>query len=154
MRKKLHQDVFIGFGCEAFCLLVIWLNSSLPRNAKMMPNVLCWLMMALAVYIIYDGLKKSKLPEEEQGEKAFNKDAFKIPLITWGLVVLYFVLFYAVGYYIATGIMLIVLMRFMKATSWKTILLITTAYLLVIYFGFVRLLGVSVDGLGMLGNLL
>lgn len=50
--------------------------------------------------------------------------------------------------------MIAVFMRFMKQTSWKRILLIDAGYLIVIYFGFVRLLGVSLNSLGLLERLL
>lgn len=50
--------------------------------------------------------------------------------------------------------MIIVLMRFMKRTSWPVIIAIDVIYLLLIYFVFVRMLGVSVDDFGLLGKLL
>lgn len=78
----------------------------------------------------------------------------KTPLITWGIVLAYVLLFYFVGYFVATAIIIPVLMRFMKQTSWKLILAIDVGYLLVIYFVFARMLNVSVDGFGLLGQLL
>ncbi len=126
----------------------------LPSDAAMMPRLLGGMLTLLSFLILYHGLRKSRLPAEEQGARALTVDALKIPLITWGLVVLYFVLFLVIGYLPATGIMIVALMRFMKQTSWRTILIIDVAYLLLIYFVFVRMLNVSVDSLGMLGRLL
>lgn len=154
MKKQLHQDVFIGFFCLALCLLIFALNMNLAADAAMMPRLLAGMLVLLSILIIYHGLRKSKLPAEEQGPKALTVDALKIPLITWGLVVLYFALFALVGYLLATGIMIVVLMRYMKQTSWRVIIAIDVIYLLLIYFVFVRMLNVSVDGFGILGRLL
>lgn len=154
MKKQLHQDVYIGLACLAVCLLIFALNSSLPSDAAMMPRLLAGMLTILSVLIIYRGLQKSKLSVEAQGAKALTADALKIPLITWSLVALYFILFVAAGYFLSTGVMIVVLMRFMKRTSWPVIIAIDIIYLLLIYFVFVRMLSVPVDGFGMLGQLL
>lgn len=151
--KYIHQDVFIGIVCLVFCFLFYSLNMSLPADAALMPKFLSVLLMCLSVCIIISGLKKSKLPEDKR-EKGLTWDSFKIPFIAWGIVLGYAVLFYVVGYYIATGIMIAVFMRFMKQTSWKRILLIDACYLIIIYFGFVRLLGVSLNSFGLLGQMI
>lgn len=155
MKKKyIHQDVYVGATCLVVCFLFYSLNMSLPSDAALMPKLLCVLLMVLSVCIIASGLKKSKVPEEEREEPGLTWDAIKVPLMAWGIVLAYAVLFYLVGYYIATGIMIIAFMRFMKQASWKRILLIDAGYLIVIYFGFVRLLGVSLNSLGLLERLL
>lgn len=153
MKKQIHQDVYVGFVCLAICLAIFALNMDIPADAALMPRMMAGLLTLLALLIIYQGIRKSKAPAEEQ-KKLLTWDGLKIPLITWGLVLLYVVLFNLVGYFVATGIMIIVLMRFMKQSSWKLILAIDIGYLLVIYFAFVRMLGVSVDGFGVLGRLL
>ena len=152
-KKQIHRDVFVGFFCLALCLLIYLMNNSLPADAAMMPKLLDGMLVVLSILIIYHGLRKSRLPVEERG-KALTWDDWKIPLITWGLVVVYVALFWATGYLIATGIMLIVLMRFMKQTSWPVILGIDVVYLLIMYFVFAKMLNVSIDNLGMLGRLL
>lgn len=152
MKKQIHQDVFVGFFCLAICLAIFMLTASLPFDAAMMPRLLASLMVLLAIVIIYQGLEKSKAPAEEQ-KKLLTWDGLKIPLITWGLVFVYVVLFNVAGYFISTGIMIIVLMRFMKQTSWKLIIGIDVVYLLLMYFVFVRMLHVSADGFGMLGRI-
>ncbi len=154
MKKQLHQDVYIGFASLALCLLAFALNMKLSYDAAMMPRLLGSMLSILAVLIIYQGLRKSRLPVERQGKKALTVDALKIPMITWCLVVLYFVLFVAFGYFVATGIIIVLLMRFMKRTAWPVIIAIDVVYLLLIYFVFVRMLGVPVAGFGMLGRLL
>lgn len=154
MKKQLHQDVYIGFVCLAICLLIFALNMNLHSDAAMMPRLLGGMLAILSILIIYHGLNKSRLPAEKQGSKALTVDALKIPLITWGLVILYYVLFNIVGYFVATAIMIVTLIRFMKRTSWPVIISIDAVYLLVMYFVFVRMLNVSVDNFGMIGRLL
>lgn len=153
MKKQIHQDVFIGFLCLALCLLFFALNMSLPTDAALMPKLLDALLTVLSFCIIYQGLQKSKLPTEKQN-KLITCDGIKIPMITWCLVATYVLLFMLVGYFIATAIMIPCLMRFMKQTSWKLIISIDAVYLLIIYFVFVRMLGVSIDGFGLLSRLL
>lgn len=152
-KKRIHQDVFVGFFCLALCLLIYVLNNGLPADAAMMPKLLDGLLVIFSVLIIYHGLRKSRLPAGEQG-KGLTWDDWKIPVITWGLVVVYVGLFYLIGYLAATGIMLIVLMRFMKRTSWPVILGIDVVYVLIMYFVFAKMLNVSIDNLGLLGRLL
>lgn len=155
MKKKyVHQDVYIGAVCLVVCFLFYALNLPLPADAALMPKLLCVMLMALSVCIIGSGLKKSKAPEGEREAPGLTWDAVKVPMIAWGIVLAYALLFYLAGYYIATGIMIVVFMRFMKQTSWKRILLINAGYLIVIYFGFVRLLGVSLNSFGLLERLL
>lgn len=151
MKKQVHQDVFIGIVCLGLCVLIYALNTSLPRDAALMPMLLDGMLAVLSVLIIHQGIVKSKAPVEKQ-KKLLTWDGLKIPLITWGLVGLYLALFYFVGYFIATAVMIPVLMRFMKQTSWKLILLIDACYLVVIYAVFVRMLGVAIDGFGILSR--
>lgn len=155
MKKRyIHQDVYVGFICFAVCLLIYSLNMSLSSDAALMPKLLCVMLMILSVCIVGSGIKKSKLPEDQREKPGLTWDAVKIPLVAWGIVLGYALLFYLIGYYIATAIMLVVFMRFMKQTSWKQILLIDAGYLIVIYFGFVKLLGVSLNSFGLLERLL
>ena len=149
-KKRIHQDVFVGFFCLALCLLIYVLNNGLPAAAAMMPKLLDGMLVVLSVLIIYHGLRKSKNQEKAD---TMTWDDWKIPVITWGLVVVYIALFYLIGYLPATGIMLVVLMRFMKRTSWPVILGIDVAYLLIMYFVFARMLNVNIDNLGMLARL-
>ena len=143
----------MGFFCLALCLLIYVLNNGLPADAAMMPKLLVRLLVVLSVLIIYQVLRKSRLSAEGQG-KSLTWDDWKIPVITWGLVVVYVGLFYLIGYLPATGIMLVLLMRFLKRTSWPVILGIDVVYLLIMYFVFAKMLNVNIDNLGALGRLL
>ena len=67
-KKRIHQDVFVGFFCLALCLLIYVLNNGLPADAAMMPKLLDGLLVVLSVLIIYHGLRKSRLSAEGQGK--------------------------------------------------------------------------------------
>ena len=152
-KKAIHQDVFIGFFCLILCGLIYALNRDLPSDAALMPKLLDGMLAILSVLIINQGLQKSKAPAEQQ-KKLLVWEDFKVPMITWGIVALYVVLFYVAGYFVATAVIIPLLMRYMKLSNWKLIIAIDVGYLLVIYFVFVRMLGVSIDGFGLLSKLL
>ncbi len=155
MKKEIHQDVYIGIACAALCVVIFFMNHDLPGGAGSMPLLLDAILAVLSVVIFIGGLKKSKLPAEERKNetKAFTLDAIKIPFIFWLIVAGYVALFYFAGYFIATGVMMIVMMVFMKRRDWKTLLIIDVIYLIIMYFVFVKMLGVNIDGFGLLGRL-
>ncbi len=150
---RLHQDVYIGIVCLASCAFFWALNSSLPTSPAMMPRILVCVLAVLSVMIIQQGLRRSSHSADGQ-DKPLTWDSLKIPLVTWGLTSVYAILFYLIGYFAATAVMLIVLMRFMKRTSWPVILTIDGVYILIMYCVFVKMLEVHIDNLGLLGSLL
>lgn len=154
MKKTIHQDVYIGIICILLCAAIFFMNIGLEGGAGTMPLLLDAILAILSILILGHGLKKSKLPADEQGKKYITADGVKIPLMTWGIVVVYIALFYLVGFYIATAVTLPALMIFMKQKNWKIILIIDVIFLLCIYFVFDHTLGVAIDGFGLLGHLL
>lgn len=153
MKKSIHQDVYIGIVCLLLCAAIFFMNFGLGGGAGTMPLLLDAILAVLSVLILLHGIRKSKLGDDQQGKKYLTVDALKIPIITWGFVVLYVVLFYLVGFYIATAILLPGLMLFMKQRNWLVIVIIDVVFLLCIYFVFDRTLGVAIDGFGMLSYL-
>lgn len=154
MKKQIHQDVYIGILCLIFCAAVFYLNYGLNGGAGTMPLLLDALLTVLSLGILAGGLKKSKLPADEQGKKAITLDVVKAPFFAWLLICAYVGLFYLIGYLISTAVMLLVLMVFMKQRSWKTMIAIDVVYIAVTYFVFVRLLSVNIGSFGLLGRLL
>lgn len=152
-KKHIHQDVYIGIVGLLLCGIVWAINSGLPTDAGMMPRLLDGILVLLSAIILIQGLQKSKLPEDQQGKKAFTVDAVKIPLITWLLVCAYILLFFFAGYFISTAVMLIVFMIYMKQKNIKVIVAITVIYLLIVYVVFVRMLSVNIAGFGLLGRM-
>jgi len=153
-KNKLHQDVFVGIAALIFVAWVLFLNRKLPLGSALMPLLLCGLLAVLGVIIIIQGLKKSSSGRPEDMKELLNEDILKVPLIAWLFVLGYVLLFFFVGYFIATAVMLVALMRYMKRTDWKMIIAITVIYLLFMYFVFVRQFGLPLFNLGQLGRML
>ena len=153
-KKKLHQDVFVGIAALIFVAWVLFLNRKLPIGSALMPLLLCGLLAVLGIIIIIQGLKKSASGRPEDMKVLLNEDILKVPLIAWLFVLGYVLLFFFVGYFIATAVMLVALMRYMKRTDWKMIIAITVIYLLFMYFVFVRQFGLPLFNLGQLGTML
>lgn len=153
-KKKMHQDVFVGIGALIFVAWVLFLNRKLPMGSKLMPLLLCGLLAVLGVLILLQGLKKTASGKPEEMKELLNEDILKVPLIAWLFVLGYVLLFFSLGYFIATGVMLVALMRYMKRTDWKMIILITVIYLLFMYFVFVKQFGLPIFNLGQLGRMM
>lgn len=153
MKKQIHQDVYIGIVCLIFCIWVFFMNFGLGGGASIMPLLLDALLAAFSVVILISGLKKSKISGEKE-KKFLTADVLKYPLIAWGLICCYVLLFYLTGYLVATGIMLMVLMAFMKQRNWKVMIAIDVVWLVIVYVVFIHFLNISVDGFGLLGRML
>ena len=153
-KKKLHQDVFVGIAALIFVAWVLFLNRQLPVSSKLMPLLLCGLLAFLGVMIILQGLKKSASGDPEEMKELLNEDILKVPLTAWLFVLGYVLLFLFLGYFVATPVMLIALMRYMKRTDWKMIIAITVVYLLFMYFVFVRQFGLPLLNFGQLGRMM
>ncbi len=156
MERKLHQNVYISIPIFLFCGFVMVINRGLDKNTAMMPYMLTAFLAALGIVILLDGLKQTaKARSEGQEIKPYlTWGGIKYPLMTFVLVACYAVLFWFAGYFVATPVMVVALMRFMKMTSWKTILLIVLCYIVFIYFFFVGQMHVSIDNWGWIGTYL
>ena len=77
----------------------------------------------------------------------------KEPLLAYAICLAYLALFWWLGYFASTPIFLIALMRYLKAGSWKKIIIITIIYTVIIYIMFVPVLGLPIHRVGLLGDL-
>lgn len=155
MKQKLHRDVYIGtfllILCAAF-LIYGWVTIR-ANDAKLLPCALLAAMCALSVSIIVKGMNASKESSDGSYEYTYTLKDVKEPLIAYLLCFGYLALFWWLGYFAATPIFLIVLMRYLKAGSWKKIILVTLIYTVVIYITFVPVLGLPIHRVGLLGGL-
>lgn len=154
MKKQIHQDVYIGIVGLLFCAWVFYMNFGLKSGAGVMPLLLDGLLAVFSVIILAGGLKKSSLSAQEQGKKFLTVDVLKYPLIAWGMICVYVLLFYLLGYLVSTGIMLLALMFFLKQRDWKIMIAIDVVWLVIVYVVFINLLSVNVGGFGLLGRML
>jgi hypothetical protein len=108
--------------------------------------------MILGLLILVDGIKKTR--SSQSFDKFLTIEILKVPMSTYLYIALYVLLFRMVGYFIATTVFLIAMIRHFKEKSWKRIILVCLLYLGIIYLVFVRQLNVSVDNLGAIGTFL
>ena len=151
--KKIHQDVWCG--CILLALVAFAFATSrgfarFDARSIVMPYIAMAIITLLALIIIIQGIQKSveAAKKNEVPKQFFTLQNMKIPMITFGIIAAYILLFHYVGYMIATALFLVALMWFFKMRNWKTILAIVIVYLLIVYFGFYRGLHVNVFNLG------
>lgn len=149
--KGLHQDVWIGVVILILCGVIFGINSGLNSSTGMMPRLLGGIMALLGALIILEGIRKTKAAEGAM-EKMISCSSLKVPLSAYLYIVGYIILFRAAGYFIATPVFLLSLMKHFGVKSRKLPALVTVVYLAVIYLVFVKKLNVSVDNFGLIGN--
>lgn len=156
MKRELHRDIYIGvfllIVCAAF-LIYGWVSIAAP-DARSLPCFLLAVMCLLSVSIIVKGIRATKEAEEGTSfQYSYTIKDVKEPLIAYGMCLAYLALFWWLGYFAATPVFLIALMRYLKAGSWKKIILITLIYTAIIYITFVPVLGLPIHRVGILGDL-
>ncbi len=153
-KKKNHQDIYVGIGSLIFVAWVLFLVRKLPFDSALMTYLLCGLLAVLGTLILIGGIRKTAAQKPEEMKPLLDKDGIQVPFTAWLFVLGYVLLFYLIGYFLATLIMLIALMRYMKRTDWKMIIAITVIYLVFIYAVFVKQFGLPLSNFGMIGNML
>lgn len=142
MKKTIHSDVFVGIGLELLCAFFFFYGKSLPSAAKLFPNILLAFIAILSVFVIAEGVKKTKQMNTGEAIASISWDEIRFPLLTFGFSIIYYLLFRYVGYFIATPILLIGLMIFFRIRNWKALIFIPVGYLVFTYVLFVWQLGV------------
>lgn len=152
-KTKIHQDVYIGLFCLALVAWFFFLTRDLPFDSAFMPRMLSGLLGILALVLTIKGFQKSRSQENSDSKAYITADVIKVPFITWLFVAGYVALFLIAGYFVATAVMLVCLMRYMKRTSWKAIIAIVVIYLALVYIFFVKQFGLNLLNLGLIGKL-
>jgi len=142
LKRKIHSDVFVGICIAIICVFFLAYGASLPVEAKLFPDILLFLILFLDIFVVLEGIKKSKLMMGGASVKDISWNEIKFPLVVFLITVLYCGIFYYFGYFIATPLLLVGLMLFFKVRNWKMLLLIPIGYLLFTYVLFVWQLGV------------
>lgn len=142
--KNIHQDVYISVVIYTVLIFLYTVALKLPKDSAIFPKMLIFLFAILNTAIFITAIKKTKLMmSASNGEiNTINWKTIKTPLIVFLISFLYIVILKFTNYFIATFIFMIVLMKFYKIKSWKTILLTTIIFNVIIYFGFVKMLNV------------
>lgn len=142
LKGKIHSDIFAGICIAAICLFFYIYGMALPTDAKLFPDILLLLILFLDIFVILEGVRKSRRMSNGETVKDISWNEIKYPLLVFLIVVAYCALFYYAGYFIATPILLIGLMLFFKVRSWKVLILLPVGYLVFTYLLFVWQLNV------------
>ncbi len=146
MKIKVHQDVYIGIGIIIFCAAFFIKTTKLPSGAAIFPVMTLGMLALLACWIVWDGFRKTKA--EKNNDNTISLSKLKVPFITFLFISGYIALFSLTGYFIATIVFMVLLMRYFRMKSWKQILLISTGFIFIIYLMFVKQLNVPVLNFG------
>ena len=148
-----HQDIYIGIVILVLCAFFAYLSLQLDMGSATMPLILLAVMAFLGVIIFFDGIKKTRSASPENPVKPFlTFENLKVPFLMLVQIGIYIFLFFAVGYYIATGVFLIASMCYLKQKSWFLMIVITACFIAFTYFFLVMQLNISIEPLGWLGT--
>lgn len=142
--KNVHQDVFISIIVYLTLGFLFIVSLKIKGDSGLFPRLVIGGLTLLNSILLFRGIKKTK--EAKVNETDVNNtiiiEDIKWPLIVLFVTVAYVVLFNYTNFFIASTIFLIGLMKLYKMKSWKTILLVTFAFNVFIYLGFVLALKV------------
>lgn len=142
MKNKIHSDVYVGIFLEALCAFFFFYGKKLPKDAKAFPYIVLFLIAVLSVFVIIEGIRKTREANGGKAVKDINWKTIRYPLLTLAVSVVYYFLFRYTGYFIATPILLAGLMLIFGIRNWKPLVFITVGYLVFTYIIFVWQLGV------------
>lgn len=153
MKKQLHRDVYAGIALTIFCAAVFSLALDIQSGANYLPLGLSAFMGVMSVMILVGGIKETKNADSEHPFKYDTTwNDMKKPIIVYMIVTAYFFAFQIFGYFTATPIFLIVLQKYLKAGSWKRILIVTLGYMIFTYVLFVSILSLPIYRVGIFGK--
>ena len=135
-------DIGVVAFIYAVCALFLVMTLQLPKAAQTYPLVIIILLAALTTLYVAQmvcGAKKSGVTTGLEDFEGFLPKQF-FPIL--GMVVLYLVIMYFAGFYIATMAFMVVCLLFLKVPKWQ-ILLSTAVILALVYCAFTLFLKVK-----------
>ncbi len=138
MKLKLHQDIYISGVILLLIAGVFYLSLGFSGDSAVFPRMLAGGMTVLNLFILAGGIKKTREMNPELDKEAMVRFAdVKMPLVVFGFIVIYAVLFNYLGYFIATPLFMLGLMCFYRFRKWKAIILLICFFHLFIWVLFV-----------------
>lgn len=135
-------DIGVVAFIYAVCALFLVMTLQLPKAAQTYPLFIIILLAALTTLYVVQmvrGAKKSGVTTGLEDFESFLPKQF-FPIL--GMVVLYLVIMYFAGFYIATLAFMVVCLLFLKVPKWQ-ILLSTAVILALVYCAFTLFLKVK-----------
>ncbi|WP_180994066.1 tripartite tricarboxylate transporter TctB family protein [Bacillus sp. Marseille-P3661] len=149
MSGKVHHDVFIGIVIILLSIVLYTKTFEFIGEAALFPRALLILFAIFAVYLIYNGLKKTKQMREgveviyDGEEEQLTFSLIASPMCTLGIVIVYVALINIIGFFPSTILFIISFLWYMGVKNWKVYLVTSIGLNLFIYILFVLQLNVQ-----------
>jgi len=142
--KNIHQDVFISIVIFLSLGFLFMVSLNIKGDSGLFPRLVIGGLALLNTVLLFRGLMKTKEANanNREVENTINLETIKWPLIVLAVSVVYVAIFNFTNFFVASTVFLIGLMKLYKMKSWKTIILVTLAFNIFIYLGFVLALNV------------
>ena len=144
--RCLHEmkktDIGVVVFMYAVCALFLGLTLQLPAAAQTYPLFIIILLAALTTLYVAQMLRAAKKSGVTSGLEDFEGFLPRQFFPILGMVVLYLVVMYFAGFYIATLVFMVVCLLFLKVPKWQ-ILLSTAVILVLVYCAFTLFLKVK-----------
>lgn len=141
--KMKKTDIGVVVIMYAVCAFFYSMTVKLSEESQTYPTFTIALLFGLTtLYLVQMLFKAKKYGVENDRSKVF--DGF-LPLqffVCVGLVVLYLVMMYFVGFYISTVIFMLAVLLFLKVPV-KHVIIVVVAIILLVYLAFTQFLGVK-----------
>ena len=138
MKLKVHQDVYVSLVVLIPAIYFLVKSLEFPFEASLYPVILIGMILFFNLFILFGGLRKTKLLQSGGSVKQFIKwDIIRKPLIVFGFMTVYVILFDVLNYFIATPLLMVLLMLYFKVRDWKTLVFVPVGYLVFTYVCFV-----------------
>ena len=139
MRKT---DIGVVAFIYAVCVLFLVMTLRLPAAAQTYPLFIIIMLAALTTLYVAQMLRAAKKSGVTSGLEDFEGFLPRQFFPILGMVVLYLVIMYFAGFYIATMAFMVVCLLFLKVPKWQ-ILLSTAVILVLVYCAFTLFLKVK-----------
>lgn len=142
-KRRINNDVFIGIGLMVVSGFFLWQSMGMHPGAARFPRVIFTLCLILSALVALSGVRKTINPALTTKEDyALTWDSTKIPLVVFGMFVVYLLLINFIGFFIATSIFIPAFMFTFGARRIIPLVAITVVVNLFVYGVFVQLLNV------------
>ena len=135
-------DIGVVAFIYAVCVLFLVMTLRLPAAAQTYPLFIIIMLAALTTLYVAQMLRAAKKSGVTSGLEDFEGFLPRQFFPILGMVVLYLVVMYFAGFYIATLVFMVVCLLFLKVPKWQ-ILLSTAVILVLVYCAFTLFLKVK-----------
>lgn len=122
VKKYLNSDIVIGILIIILSFTLIINTEYMPEEASMFPNVVLRLSLTMGLILAIIGVRKVRNIETQKKESSTELNNIKNPLIVFGIILGFAILFRLLGFYISSAIFIVIYMMFYGERRIKVIL--------------------------------